>query len=248
MNRKSISYAIVDSDDNSSRLIKTAVSEFKDAFNLIGQFSCYKEAGQRFRSKEPDLIFINIKFPFFSGAEMYGQSKIKSSDFVFLAEEDDFVFQNIKAGQFDCLLKPLSTVVLKRTLKRKLDAVNSGRPMNYGFYKPASLDYKYKKLHFPTSNGYLFIHPDEIIYCQADVEYTRIFTSTGKHLISKNLKHFESVLNKKRFVRSHKSYIVNIDHIKLYVRSEGGHIIMSDEKLIPVGRSRKTVFSQLLGV
>lgn len=244
-----LNYAIVDDDDNSIRLINKAIDEFKLSFNSHGVFKCFKEASARFRITEPDIIFLNMRFPFFSGADIFGKSRARKADFIFLADDDNFVFQNIKASQYDCLLRPLSPVELKRTLKRKIEAAQLSRPLSYGAYKPASLDYKFKKLHFPTSNGYLFIHPDNILYCQADVEYTRIYTIDGrKHLISKNLKHFETVLNKKRFVRSHKSYLVNIDYIKLYVKSEGGHLIMSDEKMIPIGRSKRSTFAHVLGV
>ena len=248
MNSKPITYLIVEQDENTIRLLDLELKAFKSDFQSLGTFKCYKEAYGHIQKQEPKIIFIDIQYPFFSGAEFFGKAKKRNSEFIFLANEENFIFQNIKASRFDCLLKPIARHELRRTLKRKIEASKSGRTSNYGMYSPASTEYKFKKLYFPTTNGFVFINPDDIIYCQADLEYTRIVTSKDKYLISKNLKHFENILNGRRFVRCHKSYLVNIDHIKLYIRSEGGHLILSDEKLIPIGRSKKSVFSQLLGV
>jgi len=248
MKPAAITYYIVEEDENAIRHIDRSIREFGVQYKSLGIFRDYREAYKRIVRDDPQVVFLNIEFPFFNGAEVFGKQHHKKSDFVFLSNQDNFIFQNIKASKFDCLLKPISQIELKRLLKRKVEAQTLGRPLSYGHYSPASTDYKFKKLHFPTSNGYVFISPDDIVYCQADVEYTLIVTKTGKHLISKNLKHFEGILNPKRFIRAHKSYLVNIDYISLYARSEGGHLIMHDEKLILIGRSKRPVFSQLFGV
>jgi two-component system LytT family response regulator len=191
---------------------------------------------------------MNIEFPFFTAVEFFENTPATKCDYVFLAKEDNYVYQNVKTSKFDCILKPISQIELKRTLKRKIEMRESGRVTNYGHYLPASTDYKFKKLLFPTTNGYVFLSPDDILYCEADLEYTKIITRTKQYLISKNLKHFDNMLNGKRFIRTHKSYLINIDHIKQYVRSEGGHVIMSDDKMVPIGRSKKPQFATILGV
>jgi len=243
-----ITYYIVESDDNTIRLIQRGIKDYGDDFKSLGVYRCHKEAHKRVLRDEPDMVFLNIEFPFFTGGEIFGKTPGKKADYIFLANVDNFIYQNIKASKYDCLLKPLAEIELKRLLKRKVEAKKLGRQLSYGHYSPASTEYKFKKLHFPTSNGYMFISPDEIMYCKADVEYTLIVTLKGSHLISKNLKYFESILNSRRFVRAHKSYLVNIDYIALYAKSEGGHLIMSDEKMVPIGRSKKPVFTQLFGV
>lgn len=243
-----ITYYIVESDENTIRLIQREIKTFGDDFKSLGIYRCYKEAHKRILREEPNMVFLNIEFPFFTGGEIFGKTPGKKSDFIFLANVDNFIYQNIKASKYDCLLKPISEIELKRTLKRKVEAKKMDRQLTYGHYSPASTDYKFKKLQFPTSNGFIFLSPDEIVYCKADVEYTLIVTQKGNHLISKNLKHFEGMLNSRRFLRAHKSYLVNIDHIRIYAKSEGGHLIMSDDKMVPIGRSKKPVISQIFGV
>ena len=69
-----------------------------------------------------------------------------------------------------------------------------------------------------------------------------------QHLISKHLKYFEMRLSQTRFFRIHKSYLLNLEFVRSMVRTEGGHVLMANDKLIPIGRSRRKDFSQLMGV
>ena len=86
-------------------------------------------------------------------------------------------------------------------------------------------------------------------YCPpGDEEYTRITTGSGTYLISKHLKYFETRLSNTRFFRIHKSYILNLEFIRSMVKTEGGHVLMTNEKLIPIGRSRRREFSLLMGI
>lgn len=248
MKTEPITYYIVENDENTIRLLEMELKEFPNNFKSKGVFRDFKEAHNRIYRDEPNLIFMNIEFPFFTGAEFFGNTSSTKCDYVFLAKDNNYVYQNVKASKFDCILKPISQTELKRTLKRKVEMRESGRVPNYGHYLPASTDYKFKKLLFPTTNGYVFLSPDDILYCEADLEYTKIITRKQEYLISKNLKHFDNMLNGKRFIRSHKSFLINIDHIKQYVRSEGGHVIMSNDKMVPIGRSKKPQFAHLLGV
>lgn len=229
-------------------MIQREVKNFGDEFKSLGVYRCHKEAHKRVLRDEPDMVFLNMEFPFFTGGEIFGKTPGKKSDYIFLAKVDNYIYQNIKASKYDCLLTPISEIELRRTLKRKVEARKYGRQLSYGHYSPASTDYKFKKLQFPTTNGFIFLSPDDIMYCIADMEYTQIVTQKGKHLISKNLKYFEGMLNARRFLRAHKSFLVNIDHIRIYAKSEGGHLIMTDDKMVPIGRSKKPVFSQLFGV
>jgi two-component system LytT family response regulator len=66
-------------------------------------------------------------------------------------------------------------------------------------------------------------------------------------LISKKLKDFETILSEnKNFFRSHRSFIINTEHIKQYIKSDGGSIVMTNSAAIPVARERKDDFQSLI--
>lgn len=244
---KPISCLIIDDDDRSSHTLGMELRKRPTEFNLVGLHSCFKEGSQRIQVKNPQVVFLDIAMPFFTGREMLGVMAVRPFKVIFLARENAYVHQPIKSSRYDCLIKPFNLIDLRRTLNRLVEG--QGRPLtNWTGTGVPSDDFVYGKMALPTTNGHVFVEPNEILYCEADNEYTRIKTVRSSHLISKHLKYFEARLSNSRFFRIHKSFLLNLEHIRSMARTEGGHVIMSDDKLIPIGRSRKKEFSILMGI
>jgi two-component system LytT family response regulator len=239
---------IIDHDSQSNHQLELEMKKFPDTIELVGVHTDFRDGYNKVIKHRPDVIFLNISFPFFTGQEMLGNSAVGASKVIFLAKEANYLHQSIKASRFDCLLKPFVIPELRRTLKRIHENRNQ-RLIQYAAQKADDqTQFKYNKLALPIAKGSIFIEPREIIYCQADQEYTRLVTLYNSHLISKNLKYFETRLDSRRFFRVHKSFVLNLEHIEAYVKSEGGHVVMSDNKVIHIGRSRKKEFSILMGL
>jgi two-component system LytT family response regulator len=102
------------------------------------------------------------------------------------------------------------------------------------------------KLVIPTPNGYSLENKDLIIYCEGMGNYSKIYLSTGKEMImSKTLKAIELLLGD-NFCRIHKSYLVNINHILRYSRSNGYKITMTNDSVLDVSyRNNETVLQIL---
>jgi two-component system LytT family response regulator len=242
-----ISCLIIDDDDRSNHVLGGELRKRPDQFHLDGVHTCYKEGIQRALKVPPAVIFLDVSMPFFTGREMLGVTSGRPTKLIFLAKETSYVHQSVKNSRYDCLLKPIAPVDLRRTLNRLVE--NHQQPMPMASTPLArNEEFVYGKLALPTSTGYIFVEPNEIMYCQGDEEYTRITTSSGTYLISKHLKYFEARLSNARFFRVHKSYILNLEFIRSMVKTEGGHVLMTNDKLIPIGRSRRKEFSLLMGI
>jgi len=101
----------------------------------------------------------------------------------------------------------------------------------------------------PTGDGLLLIKTQDIIRCEADGNYVLIYQAgKEKMLITKTLGDIESMLNPKEFFRVHNSHIVNLSHIKKYVKGDGGYVIMSDNSTVDVSRRKKEEFLQMLNI
>ena len=104
-----------------------------------------------------------------------------------------------------------------------------------------------KRIIFPTSYGFQIVKPDNIIYCQADQNYTRVFTSDSKELlISKPLNHIEDLLSVDCFFRIHKSYLVNLNFINAYHKVDGPFVILENGIKLPVATRRNKEFINAL--
>jgi len=99
---------------------------------------------------------------------------------------------------------------------------------------------KLRKIILKTAESIHIIQVEEIIRCEADVNYTHFYLSNGKHLIvSKPLKEYAELLEPAGFFRTHQSHLINMEHILRYDRSDGGSLVMDDESTIPVSSRKK---------
>ena len=89
----------------------------------------------------------------------------------------------------------------------------------------------------------IFVPTNEILYCQAESNYTSVVLVGGKKiLVSKVLKDIDEALSGPDFFRIHNSYLINLNHIRKYVRGEGGYLIMDDGANISISRSKRQEF------
>jgi len=100
-----------------------------------------------------------------------------------------------------------------------------------------------RRLCIPSTKGFQILDLNNIIYCQADRSYTVFHCSNNEAIIvSKPLAEYDQLLTDAGFMRVHKSFLINLHHIKEYHRGEGGLVIMSNGTGIEVSRRKKDVF------
>jgi two-component system LytT family response regulator len=99
----------------------------------------------------------------------------------------------------------------------------------------------------PGRDGLTLIKHDDIMYMEASDSYTTVFMRDGKKVISsKHIRVFETNLDPKKFFRVHKSYIINLEHLKGFSRSEGNMAMLDNGALIPVSRRRLPDFLSMI--
>ena len=95
--------------------------------------------------------------------------------------------------------------------------------------------------------GLDFLSIKDILYCEAEGNYTHIYMRDGeKHLVSKTLRDVSELLSGSLFTRVHQSYLINLEYVSKYIRGAGGQVIMADQKSIPVSRARKEELLSLI--
>ncbi len=97
------------------------------------------------------------------------------------------------------------------------------------------------KILIPLQDGFEVINKADIVYCEADDNYTKIYLRSGEHyLVSKTLKYFEETLGTDSFVRIHKSYLVNVnDIVKYYRKGKTGSVLLSNGEEIAVSATKR---------
>ena len=148
----------------------------------------------------------------------------------------------IRFSALDYLLKPIDAAELKEAIAKAEQAIRA-------VDKPGMVDMLLKNIDrssgerviaLPVSDGLEFVHVNEIVLCESDSNYTTLHMRDGKPLlISRTMKEFEDLLVDQSFKRVHNSYLVNVKHIRKYVRGDGGEVIMSNGMNVSVARRKK---------
>jgi two-component system, LytTR family, response regulator len=103
---------------------------------------------------------------------------------------------------------------------------------------------KEPRLGISTLNGFEVVDLIEVLYCEANESYTTIHLRNGsKVCASKSLNTYEQLLQDYDFLRVHKSFVINLHHIKHYIKGQGGVVILSNGAAIEVSRRKKNVFT-----
>ena len=169
----------------------------------------------------------------------------RSIDFevVFVTAYDQFAIKAFRCSPVDYLLKPIQ----KNELIDAVAKVTSRLEKNFSSGHLEILLDNVRRAHqplpnlaLPTMEGLEFIPVTDIIYCKSDSNYTHLVIGRGKaQTISRPLKVVEQMLADHPFMRVHQSYLVNLGHVRRYIKGQGGELIMSNGDYIAVSRAKK---------
>ena len=239
---------IVDDEAGCRESIEFILNKHFPQVNIVAQASSVAEASEKLSANEVDLLLLDIELGDGTAFDLLEQLEDDHCDVIFTTAYDHYAIKAIQFSAFDYLLKPIDPDELKSTLERYLEKRSrngdSGEKINHLIHNLRS---EKKKLAIPDMEGFVFIDVDDIIRCQSDGSYTRFYLTSGeKILASKSLGEYEGMLNGETFYRVHRSSLINLSHIKKYIKGEGGYVIMTDGSEIEVSRRKKAEFIKIL--
>lgn len=204
------------------------------------------------KSFQPSLLFIDVQMPLMSGFELLKQVPHINFNIVFTTAHNEYAIDAIRFSALDYLLKPIDADELQNAFDRFQQKQNAyaGHGMLYNnfIHNLNVKDKKDFKLAVSTTEGVFFYFPDEIIRLEGEGNYTRLFFTTKKALLtSRTMKEYEEILSGHGFIRVHKSHLINKTHVLKY--SSGGMLVMTDLSQVEISRRRKEeVMAQLKNV
>ena len=207
-------------------------------------FECIQEL-------KPDLVFLDIEMQTGNAFDLL--EKFKSIDFaiIFTTAFNHYAINAIRFSAIDYLLKPVDADDLVSAVGRFEMKKHDEAALNHKFQTLLNNmhpDNRSKKIGIPDGDSLIFIDIKNLIRCHSDGSYTSFFLANGKKIMaSKPIGEYEEMLQEERFFRVHRSYLINLDHIKKYVKGDGGYVVMSDGSEVEVSRRKKNDFIAVLG-
>jgi two-component system LytT family response regulator len=203
---------------------------------------------------KPDIVFLDIHMPEMDGFTFLENLSHRNFNLIFTTAHNEFAIKAFKVSAVDYLLKPVDKdeliaavekVELNNEEKKDDELLENKLQMllnNLGGVTASN-----EKIHISADGKVYLLEKEDVVMMEADKSYTTIYLSNGQEIVvSKTLKEVEKSFQFPRFYRVHNSYLINLNHVKEYLKGLGGELIMSNGKTASISRSKKAELFQKL--
>ena len=237
---------IIDDDIKSVESLTIIINEYCPGLEIVGTAHNIEDGAKEIILTQPDLVFLDVEMPGGSGFELLKMIKSRNFDVIFVTAHNKYAISAIKHSALDYLMKPFD---LKEFLEaiEKVKSSDKNKSANFDVLLENLSNQIPKKLAVASSKGYEYIPVDTIVRIESERSYARIFLSNGRVImVSKCLNDYQNMLSSTTFFRIHNSHLINLNHVVMYSRNDGGFVEMSDKAKIPVSRSKKDIFINVM--
>jgi len=238
---------LVDDEPDGIRTLQKMLELHCPQVQIVATCSNASAAKQKIAQLSPDVVFLDIQMPGKSGLDLLTELSSKDFEVIFVTAHNEYMLQALQYSAADYLLKPVDEDRLIEAVHRAEKKLEAGKreertkALLHNLGKagnPAEM-----RLCLPTLKGFTVLKLEEIIYCEAERSYTIFHLEGNKSvMVSKPLLEYDQILQETSFLRIHKSFLINLHHVKEYQRGEGGIVIMSNDAEIEVSRRKKEMF------
>ena len=242
---------IIDDEKDSREILATYLKKYCPEVTVCGFGESVATGLRAIDEHQPDVVFLDIEMPYGNGFDLLDQAKNISFETVFVTAFDHYAIQALNQSAAYYLLKPIDI----EELVKAVDKIKSERKHeNYTEHAQVLISNlragaQLQKIMLPTMEGFEIVNINSILYCEAEDNFTKFYFDGDSKplLICRTLKYFEEVLGQHRFIRTHRSYLVNPDYVIRYSKGKGGYITMKNEKELEVSPNRKKEFLEAFG-
>jgi two-component system LytT family response regulator len=215
---------IVDDSSLQRMIVSKLVNNHRD-LKLVGEFSNAIETKNFLSYNTVDLLFLDIEMPVLNGFDFLDTIKVKPQ-VIFITSKPEYAVKAFDYEATDYIQKPINAVRFDAAVKRALD-----RQLLFSKTPIESSEHIFIKSNLIK----LKVFTSRIKYFEAYGDYVKVFTDDENHLVLSTMKSFENDLPKDKFIRVHKSYIVNLEKIDKF----NSKFIAIGNIKIPLSRAKK---------
>jgi two-component system, LytTR family, response regulator len=245
-----ITAVIIDDQTDSIEDLLYLIKKCDLPLEVVGTATSGTEGLVAILKHKPQLVFLDVVMPGMSGFEMLELLPGLDFHLVITTSMDQYAIQAIRSSALDFLLKPIKQQELKDAVQRVVEKSTQPSRKQLTLLQDSlnERNHPIKKIALTIADGVELVALENILYFESDGNYTTVYTTDGKSmLVTKQLGKFEEIVDPSVFVRIHNSFLVNLNRVKKFIRSDGGYVILENGKSISVSRNRKDAFMEILG-
>ena len=239
-----ISVVIVDDEPNARAILREYLEEHPE-FTIAAECANGYEAVKAVAEHRPDLLFLDIQMPKLDGFEVLELIEPKPK-VVFVTAYDEYAIRAFEVRAVDYLLKPFTAARFAEVLAHARETLGAAQPLG-----EVTKDFAKKPLQriaFRDGGAIEVVPVQRIDYIEAQDDYVHVVSRGVKHVKQQTLSELEALLDPARFVRVHRSYLVNLEslaRVEPYAK-DSRVALLKDGSRIPVSRAGYERLKELL--
>lgn len=236
---------IVDDEINARENLRYLLKEFCKNVVIKDEASNVNDAVELIKKHQPDVVFLDIEMPQKNGFQLLDAFEEITFQIIFITAYDSYAIKAFQVAAIDYLLKPVDVSLLKNAVK-KVGVFVETKNENDRVQLLKQNKKEVKKIAVPYKNDYVILNVNDILCIEADRMYSIIHTiDNKKYVAAKKLNYYETLFeNEDFFIRIHRSWGINTNHIKAYSKKER-KVELNTQKIIPVSKGYKEHFEEL---
>ncbi|NML19369.1 response regulator [Pseudoflavitalea sp. G-6-1-2] len=209
--------AILIDDEPLARMIIKEYLQAYPAITIVQECNDGFEGVKAIQQHQPELVFLDVQMPKINGFEML-ELIDNPPAIIFTTAFDEYALKAFENHAVDYLLKPFSQERFDKALRKWLDQqqalpVPAAEQTQSLLQSVSASSPQNQRIVVKTGSKIRIIPIPEVLYLEADDDYVKVHTADGVFLKNKTMAHFEQTLDNRQFVRTHRSFIVNVQII-----------------------------------
>jgi two-component system LytT family response regulator len=238
-----ITAIIIDDEISNLKGLQKKVNTLFTEIEITHTFQQPEDAIKLLNKQQPDIVFLDIEMPRINGFELLASLKNINFQIIFVTAYNNYAIDAFKQSAIDYILKPIDDddlIVAVNKAKELINLKNQNEANSKLVHFLTENIIQNNKIIIPTTKGISFIGQEEVLCFEGYQGYTKIHLNNGKVLTSSyNLGKFEKQL-KPNFFKCHKSYIVNLSHVRHFENE--GYIVLANEFRVPISKLNRKAF------
>ena len=231
---------IIDDERDSRQILANYLAKYCPDVKVCGFGESVATGLDAIKKHQPEIVFLDIEMPFGNGFDLLEKLQEVTFETVFVTAFDNYAIRALNQSAAYYLLKPVNIDELVKAVE-KIQAERASE--NYSSRAQLLVENfssGKQRIMLPTLEGFEIVTISSILYCEAADNFTKFYFESGAPLmICRTLKYFEDILAEHRFLRIHRSFLINPEFVVRYSKGKGGFVTMKNNQELEVSPSKK---------